>query len=350
MTRVFADPRFIAALAVVGGLTALSPAPLVLRAPITLPLALVLPGLALSLAFLPDSRGWLGRIPVSVATSVAIAGASGLLLKASPIGLTVKTWVPLLVGVTLVGAAIAARNAPGPSSTLSSIRLGVPSRPALALLATGALVVVAIALARTPLSAGTAHGYSALWMLPNKGDSDSIKVGVFSAERGDATYRLVVNAGGSVVFQRALTLSTGEQWEGVVDVSSIPVTRRSFDARLFKSSASREAYRESTLVLPGSTVPPTTGVWLTRAGLNTMRVLIVSAEPKRERFRLELRAEGRLYRVLRPRLRPGERWSRIIDFAAVPPSERSFEADLDRRGTPAGTTPYRIAKLVLTSG
>jgi Protein of unknown function (DUF1616) len=352
MTRTFADPRFVAALAVVSGLAALAPAPLLLRVPLTLPLALVLPGLALSLAFLPDSGDWLGRIPVSVATSVALSATSGLLLKVTPIGLNVKTWVPLLVGVTLVGAAVAARNAPSPSGSASRLRLGIPRRPALALLAAGALVVVAVSLARTPLSAGTVAGYSALWILPDKGAGDSIKVGVINAERGQTSYRLVMYAGGRVVFERLLTLSTGERWTGVVDVTSIPVAQRSFDTRLIKSSEPSEVYREVTLVLPGATVPPTTGVWLIpgRAGSNTMRVLVTSAEPKRERFRLELRAGTRVYRVLRPLLSTGERWSRFIDFAAVPPSERSFEARLYRPAAPGNGTPYRSATLVVTTG
>src|SRR4029078_4327194 len=86
MTRAFADPRFVAGLAVLSGITALSPAPLAVRVALAAPLALVLPGWALSLAFLPNSESWLGRLPVSVATSVVLSGITGLALAATTIG------------------------------------------------------------------------------------------------------------------------------------------------------------------------------------------------------------------------------------------------------------------------
>ena len=349
MTRAFADPRFVAALAVLSGVAALAPAPLVLRVPLALPLALVLPGLALSLAFLPDSGGWLGRLPVSVATSVALSAVSALLLTWSPIGLTKYVWVSLLVGVTMMGAAFARRRLPGTEATVAGLRLDIPRRPALVVLAAGALVVVAVSLARTPLSAGDIRGYSALWLLPGKEDPGSIRVGVISSELTKMSYRLVLYSQGRVVFRRPVTLSTGERWSGVIDVSSIPRAQRSFEARLIKSEEPGVTYREATLVLPGSRVPPTTGVWLIpgAVGSNTLRIVVTSAEPRPERFRLELRAAGRVSLVLRPQLRTGERWTRWINFASVPPGQRSFQALLYRAGG-ISSAPYRRATLVET--
>jgi len=347
MTPALADPRLVAGLAVLSGVVALSPAPLAVRVALAAPLALALPGWALSLAYLPDSRSWLGRLPVSFATSVVLSGITGLLLAATPIGLTRFVWVPLLVGVTVLGAAIAYYRRT--ELTLDEFRLGVPGRPLLALLAAAALVVVAVSLARTPLSAGHIRGYSALWILPMKEEPDSIRLGVTNSEFEDTSYSVVLFSEGRPIFQRPLHLSVGERWSAVIDVSSIPKEHRSFDARLIKKGDPSSPYREATLVLPGSTVPPVTGVWLVpdQPGSETMRVVVTSAEPKTERFRLELRADGAVYVVRHPRLRTGERWSRTVDFASLPLAQRSFEARLYHEGTDA---PFDQATLAQTAG
>ena len=263
MTRAFADPRFVAGLAVLSGITALSPAPVAVRVALAAPLALVLPGWALSLAFLPDSESWLGRLPVSVATSVVLSGITGLALAATPIGLTRFVWAPLLAGVTILGAAVAYSRSP--EHTLGRIHLGMPGRPVLAVVAAIALVLVAVSLARTPLSAGHIRGYSALWLLPTSAESDSIRIGVTNSELTDTSYRVVLYSEGRAIFQRALKLSVGERWSAVIDVSSIPKEHRSFDARLIKKGDPSPPYREATLVLPGSTAPPVTGLWLVPA-------------------------------------------------------------------------------------
>jgi uncharacterized membrane protein len=347
MTRAFADPRFIAGLAVLSGIAALSPAPVAVRVALAAPLALVLPGWALSLAFLPDSESWLGRLPVSVATSVVLSGITGLALAATPIGLTRFVWAPLLAGVTILGAAIAYSRSP--EHELSRIRLGMPGRPVLALVAAAALVMVAVTLARTPLSAGHIRGYSALWLLPTNAESDSIRIGVTNSEFTDTSYRVVLYSEGRAIFQRPLKLSAGERWSAVIDVSSIPTEHRSFDARLIKTGDPSPPYREATLVLPGSTVPPVTDVWLVPGQVDsgTMRVLVTSAEPRTERFRLELRAGRDVYKVIHPRLQPGETWSRTIDFASVPAGQRVFEARLYHAGAGA---PLRQATLAPTPG
>ena len=209
---------------------------------------------------------------------------------------------------------------------------------------------VAVALARTPFSAGDINGYTALWVLPNKANAGSIKVGVINAEDSTTSYRLVIFTNGRVAFERPLTLSVGERWTGVLDVSSIPPNLRSFDARLIKSGQPNQIYREATLVLPGSKVPPATGIWLIPgADQNTMRLLVTNAEAGAERFRIELRADGRTYLTLRPRIGAGENWTKTVDFASVPLAERSLEAVLSRNDG-ASWTPYRRATLSESDG
>ena len=347
MTRLFADPRFVAGLAVLGGVVALSPAPLALRVALAAPLALFLPGWALSLAYMPDSKSWLGRLPVSFATSVVLSGVTGLVLAATPIGLTRLVWVPLLVGVTILGAAVAYSRRP--ELTLDRLSLGIPGRPILALLAAAALVVVAASLARTPLSAGHIRGYSALWLLPMKEQPDSIRIGVTNSEFEDTAYRVVLYSEGRPIFQQRLRLSVGERWSALIDVSSIPRERRSFDARLIKNGDPSLPYREATLVLPGSKIPPATDVWLVPgpSDSSTMRLSVSSAEPKTQRFRVELRGRGDVYRVFHPRLRTGATWRRTIDFASIPPGQRSFEAFVYRSSEPPVSAPYRSASLDL---
>ena len=347
MTRAFADPRFVAGLAVLGGVVALAPAPVAVRLVLAAPLALVLPGWALSLAYMPDSQGWLGRLPVSVATSVALAGSTSLLLAATPIGLTRFVWVPLLGGVTFLGAAVAYSRRR--EQTLDRLRVGIPGRPVMALVAAVVLVAVAGALARTPLSAGHIRGYSALWILPIKNEPDSIRIGVTNSELEDTSYRVVLYSEGRPIFQQPLTLAEGERWSAVIDVSSIREKHRSFDVRLIKAGDPDPPYREATLWLPGSTAPPVTGVWLVpgpvRSG--TMRVVLTNAEATADRFRLELRAAGDVYTVLHPRVEAGDTWTKTIDFGSIPLGRRSFEAFLYRSVGPTGSAPYRSASLDL---
>jgi hypothetical protein len=273
------------------------------------------------------------------------------------LGLTRESWIPLLVGVTAGGAAVAWRRGwvretnietlLARSSSGLSLHAPMLFAPALLIVPALALVVFAIGLTRTPPPAGGAHGYTALSLFPAKAGSGAVQIGVTSAELRTTSYRLELHAGGQLALRRRVTLETGQQWARIIDASSVPARRRSFEALLYRLDEPRFPYRRVTLILPGAKMPPATAVWLLpgRTKTNTVRTVVTSAEPRRRSFLLEIRAGGRVLRVVPVTIQPGARLHFVTSVASVPRSRRSFEALLYRYGASESDSPYRRATL-----
>ncbi len=390
MTRIFRSPALLALAAIVAGATALSPAPVAARVALALPLALLLPGAALAAVLFPASTRWLDRLPLMVGLSLAVCIAEGFALHWSPIGLRTDSWVPVLVDVTLAGAAVAwvrrfrrgeteeplsrpplNRRRPSavavragplaersdtddPETDASPTRQGKAPHGLRQIKAGAAvglalvLAVLAVGVARTPLPAKGVDGYTALSLLPAEpGSTTTVRVGVTSAELRETPFRLELRAGGEILASARLTLSPTDQWNGVVDIASVPTRRRSLEALLYRADRDQKPYRRATLVLPGSIMPPTTGMWLLWVDPRTVRVGATSAEPRTTGFRLELFARGRLERVARLTIAPGESWQAIIDLSSVPVERRSFlEARLYFQGEDDPGEVYRRVTLV----
>jgi hypothetical protein len=148
------------------------------------------------------------------------------------------------------------------------------------------------------------------------------------------------------MLERRLTLAPGSRWESVVDVAGVPRSRRSVEALLHRASDPGHPYRHATLVLPGSRLPPRTMIWLLWVDDSRVRLGMTSAELRPTGFRLELLAGGRLERVARVRIAPGEQWNAIIDVSAIPLRRRSFlTALLYRQGEYGPQQAYRRVTL-----
>jgi hypothetical protein len=74
------------------------------------------------------------------------------------------------------------------------------------------LAAAALAVARTPLAAPHADGYTALWLVKDK-RSAQLRVGVRSAELEATTYRLRIRLDGRALPTRWFRLRPGAAWE-----------------------------------------------------------------------------------------------------------------------------------------
>ncbi|MGE5602492.1 MAG: DUF1616 domain-containing protein [Nitrososphaerales archaeon] len=193
-----------------------------LRASLSLPLVLFLPGYALSAALLPDGRtGLAERVALSVGLSIAIAALGGLLLNLLPSGLTPGAWRLLLLGVTLTATAYALWRrrheriaGPGPVVTQVSFREA-------ALLSAAALLIgLALgvgALGVDPVNHGTTAQapFTQLWAIPRQsGQQYVIQVGLSNLENQRVSYRVTLESGSRVLAEwPAVTLASGDSWQ-----------------------------------------------------------------------------------------------------------------------------------------
>jgi hypothetical protein len=349
MTRIPHSPVLLAATAIIAGAVAVSPAPDAIRAAFAILLTLCLPGYAIVEALSPRAPGLAERLALTVGLSIGVCVVGGFALNWSPVGLTMESWAVLLVSVTVAGAAVSSvrRSSSASDETSSRRRVVRVSPSAVANVLVGITFAgAAIALARTPLPAQGVSGYTMLSLLPSAGASDSVRVAVTSAELRTTSYRLEVRAGGQLTLERLLTLAPGGHWESIVDVSSVPRSRRSLEALLYRASDRRNVYRRATLVLPGSRLPPSTMIWLHWVDPGRVRLGMTSAEARRMAFRLDLYAGGRRERVARIWIAPGEQWNAIVDVSSIPLRRRSFlTALLYRQGEHGPANAYRRVTL-----
>lgn len=221
-----------------------------------LPLAVFLPGYAITAAAFGSQR----LDPQRLAMLALLCGLSllclgGIVLNFLPGGLRTVTWALLLLLVVLATARAAAlrRGKPeGRASGWTHPRLRGADVACVALAAV--LAVGALVFAYTPLPASKAVGYTALWMLPAKSAADpALKVGVISAEQGRRHYRLEARVGENGKPKRYhLTLDPDEQ-----RVIEVPVGRRAGKrarvvVSLYGSERPHRLYRRVTTWTAGS--------------------------------------------------------------------------------------------------
>jgi uncharacterized membrane protein len=162
------------------------------------PLALFLPGYAVTAAaFGSRLPSWSTRLPLALGVSLACLALGGLLLNYTPGGIQGLPWTILLVVIVLLGCAVAARRRGTSGGTASSFPRFRPS-PATAILAAGslAMAVAAVVLAQGTPRAEHAYGYTQLWIAPPKPTDVSARIGVTSQQQQTRAYRLVVEVEG----------------------------------------------------------------------------------------------------------------------------------------------------------
>jgi uncharacterized membrane protein len=212
----------VVALAAVAVTALLSSGSNLIRAALSVPLVLFLPGYALSAALLPDGRtGLAERIALGAGLSISIAVLGGLILNLLPSGLTVDSWRALLLGVTLACAAYAlwrreARRVPGPGPLVTQVSFREAALVSSAALLIGlALGVGAIGLNPTASNAPQNSSFTQFWALPQRsGQQYRVLIGLHNYEDQPVTYRVTLESSGNVFAEwPQITVGNGESWQ-----------------------------------------------------------------------------------------------------------------------------------------
>jgi uncharacterized membrane protein len=167
-----------------------------------LPLALVLPGYALTAAIFARREINPAQVAVlSLGLSLCVLALGALPLNYVPGGIGAVAWTVLLALVALNGCRVAALRRPPATRTAAARAWPRPrlSAPAGGLLGVALLcVAAALVLAFTTASAKHADGYTALWLLPPtqaNAAAGGAQVGVRSEEKTRTDYLLRVQVG-----------------------------------------------------------------------------------------------------------------------------------------------------------
>jgi len=164
------------------------------------PLALILPGYAITVAaFGSHLPAWPERIPLTLGISLASAALASLVLNYLPGGIHGFPWALLLVLIVLLACRSAARRRGrrrGRQQPPSLPRL--KPRPVTVVLGIGtvAMVVVALFLAQATPENDHASGFTQLWITPSKPTDASARIGITSEQQQTRGYRLVVKVEG----------------------------------------------------------------------------------------------------------------------------------------------------------
>jgi uncharacterized membrane protein len=164
------------------------------------PLALILPGYAITAAaFGSRLPAWPERVPLTLGISLASLALASLVLNYLPGGIHGFSWTLLLVLIVLFACRSAARRRGRHRGRYQppSLRTLQPT-PVTAVLAIGtlAMVVAALILAQTTFENHDASGYTQLWIAPPKPTDVSTRIGVTSEQQRTRAYRLVVDVEG----------------------------------------------------------------------------------------------------------------------------------------------------------
>ncbi len=218
-------------------------------------LIFVLPGAAITAAFFPTyALSIEKRILLTVGLSLATTVLTGLVLNLTPWGLLSVTWVAGLGIITLMAAAIALirmreRRGSSPKPASPAPRLGLVGIGLLGL--AGAVVLLAVGLARLPTPTQGLQGYSSLYLVPSTdGNPNDLHIGVTSDEFTSTTFQLQVKLDGKVVQTwNALDLKPGQSWDANLQLAGGQAGARRVEADLYRVTAPNSRYRHVVLVL-----------------------------------------------------------------------------------------------------
>jgi hypothetical protein len=173
--------------------------PVAVSVAVAIPLVLVLPGLGLLEALGSTSIGGAQRLVLVPALSIAVDIVLALLVNFLHSGLTARSWAVALAGVAVATCLVAVFRRPDEArrpTEVPAVRIRWTDIVAFAVAA--AVLGGAVVLARTPVSAKRAQGYTILSLV--RGPKSTVKVDVQSGELEAKRYRLLV-AGNHVVYR-----------------------------------------------------------------------------------------------------------------------------------------------------
>lgn len=169
---------------------------------------LVLPGFALAIVCRPATPlRQLDLFLAAAALSLASVAIGGLVLNLLPVGLGRLSWLGL-IGALLLATAVLARG--GLPSLPREAWVGPKPGQALAMVAAGVLVAVAIAVARVGVQQPS-EPFTALWVVPES--PGTVEIGLDNREGSATTYRVEVSVDGRVTATfTSITVGHGQGW------------------------------------------------------------------------------------------------------------------------------------------
>lgn len=226
----------------------------VVRAILAVPLILILPGFAFSLALFPKkSPGAAEQILLIGGLSILLAGFVGIVLDRTRFGLQSSSWAAALCTITLIACLIAGvrrRRLDLESSSPPRLKL-TWSQGAILCLA-GLLIIMAVRQARTPTSQLTEfQGYTILWMLPAGNDNpNTVRLGLASDEFEKTRYDLRLTVDNKTVHGwEGIQLAPGEKWETTYNLPGEFLESTRVEAFLYKLDGPHSIYRRVWLFL-----------------------------------------------------------------------------------------------------
>ena len=227
-------------------------APVALCSLLGVPLVLFAPGYVWVEVFFDSRLGVELGAALSVAVSLTITALGGVLLSVSGVRLGRSSWLALLAGVTLTGAAVAAtarargrivsRVDPVGSSRTQRISVAQEIRLGMA----GLLVAAALGIAVYSANAQAQPPYTQLSLSQHGSAPGTAQVVLGNHEQGAQHYRLVVSTDGIVSKAWAVTLAEGASWQR--SVPARPGHRLAVD--VYRTVSSGPPYRHVALMVP----------------------------------------------------------------------------------------------------
>jgi uncharacterized membrane protein len=223
--RMRRDLTLVVALACLALAAALFSAPVWLRAPLLVPLVLVLPGYALAAILFPlRTISPAERGVYAVGLSIAVAAVGGLLIQLV-VGLDRDIWAAFLALVTIAAGVRGPRGGNRGRMTFSLAKMprSLPIGVAV-FLAAAVIAGMAIASAGDGLRDAQAKiHFTDFWLLPGDAGprTQHVSIGLHSHEGRTAHYTVRLSREGLPLATESLTLRAGEQWEQSFAVTKI---------------------------------------------------------------------------------------------------------------------------------
>jgi uncharacterized membrane protein len=241
------DLLLVALLTVAGvGVVLLGFESVILRAFLTGPLVLLMPGYVLTLALFGRShQDSYQRLLLVPGLSLMVAVLAGLLLNLLPWGLRSESWA-LILGATTLGASIPAylRRGHGDETASPELKLAITHEQVLVFALAGLVTTAAFLTAWVGVERQAATPFTQFWLLPDQDDGRSIRLGIQNVEAEPVTYLLQVEVLDLAAEWPSITVQPGETWEDSLRLPRPALTRAAIEARLYKvDDAPAQIYR-----------------------------------------------------------------------------------------------------------
>ena len=214
----------------------------------SMPLVLVLPGYSALAAWFPQRlTKYPGNALFIITLSLCITSLMGLVLNATPWGISRETWIVSLGGLTLINLVI--------GLLIGDFSLSKPhDRPINVPLYQGAMIAFAFIIALFAINLareGAAQqqhtsDITQMWMIPGESASD-FQIGVKSRDFEPVDYKLIIKDGATTI-EETFQLKPDETWEKDFSLSGGAV--REVNAYLSRLDKPHAVDRQTSLWLP----------------------------------------------------------------------------------------------------